>query len=509
MVCQAYTNVIMVEFTQQFGSQHPLVAQIDQTMLKGGGQVSVSADGLAGSALIDASGVLYTSVKGTKEHDPCANRGVCTSSSGVCSCYNTNGNSYGSSNGYGAAGQRGDCGFITSGLVVSSCPGALQCSGHGVCNKGTFRCACDNGWSAGDCSLRTCPTELSWFDYPSAQDTAHITYDSCSRMGICDATLGKCTCYTGFTGQACEFLGCPGLATTPCSGQGRCMTMAELALWAEDNGDATSYTYGLDPNNPMTWDANRILGCYCDKGFGGYDCSVRTCLRGDDPGTYDDHNEVQFLQCIATGGTFVLSFRQQRTNPIPFNATFDVIQTELEALSTLSKLTVTFGLDSPPPLGTLSTIYPPMTEPQGMPSWAHFNVTSRMVDYIPEPIPLSFVPSSACDSLGSQLIIISFDTTHGPLPPLQADILQLDDSVNNNGLHGTGVITVFTDGMIAMGLTSIQGTTENAVCNNRGVCNEALGVCSCFPTWSSSDGQGNAGNVGDCAYRNDQLNGNN
>lgn len=36
--------------------------------------------------------------------------------------------------------------------------------------------------------------------------------------------------------------------------------MAELALEAEINGDATDYTYGDDPNEGSTWDAHRILG---------------------------------------------------------------------------------------------------------------------------------------------------------------------------------------------------------------------------------------------------------
>lgn len=40
----------------------------------------------------------------------------------------------------------------------------------------------------------------------------------------------------------------------------RCMTMAELALVADINGDATDYTYGEDPNEGSTWDAQRIFG---------------------------------------------------------------------------------------------------------------------------------------------------------------------------------------------------------------------------------------------------------
>jgi hypothetical protein len=67
-----------------------------------------------------------------------------------------------------------------------------------------------------------------------------------------------------------------------------------------------------------------------------------------------------------------------------------------------------------------------------------------------------------------------------------------------------------------------------AVCNNRGLCNKVtgiehiicklrniffvittfllcflpsiLGICECFPDWTSSDGDGHPGNLGDCAY---------
>lgn len=533
-VCQAFTNVISVEFTQQFGPQNPLVAQIDNTMKTQGGSITVAADGLSSSAIIDASGALYTSVKGTKEADACANRGACITTSGVCSCYNTNGNSYGSSNGYGKVGQRGECGFITSGLVVSTCPGALQCSGHGVCSKSTFRCDCDVGWTSGDCSQRTCLQGLSWFDYPQSNDAAHMTYATCSQMGTCDPTLGRCSCNSGFTGEACEYLGCPGLSTSPCSGNGRCMTMAELALWAEDNGDATEYTYGLDPNNPFTWDANRVLGCLCDPGFSGYDCSLRTCPTGDDPATYNDHDEVQFLRCTATEGTFVLSFRQARTRPIIWNATWDVVKYALQNLSTLTKLTVTFTEDQPPPLGTLNETetIPIKTVPEGMPGWARFNMLldvpnspldKRGIGFVPPPIPLVFAPTAACNPLGTQIMIISFDTTHGDLPALIPDTTQLIDSINHNGQPGTGVINVFSDGMVVctkgfvqkdwdvnsttLCLKSVPGTTENAVCNNRGLCDTATGKCVCFPTWSSSDGEGNQGNFGDCGFRNDNLNG--
>ena len=79
--------------------------------------------------------------------------------------------------------------------------------------------------------------------------------------------------------------------------------------------------------------------------------------------------------------------------------------------------------------------------------------------------------------------------------------------MNGNGLYGSGKINVYTDGERIHGLISKQGTTETAVCNNRGLCDTSSGICHCFPTWTSSDGsrQGGPGNTGDCGYRNDKL----
>ena len=54
---------------------------------------------------------------------------------------------------------------ILSGQTVSSCPGEIQCSGHGVCSQSTYRCSCDIGWESGDCSEMACPMGPSWWDY--------------------------------------------------------------------------------------------------------------------------------------------------------------------------------------------------------------------------------------------------------------------------------------------------------------------------------------------------------
>jgi hypothetical protein len=466
-LCQPLVNVVSIEFLDQFGSLVPLVIEMDEEMSLANGLTYVSADGV--TCFTDDAGILFQSVKGTKEADNCANRGVCNRDDGLCNCYDTNGDQYASSNGYGAVGLRGDCGWPMSG-DIATCPGELMCSGHGICHSDAeeFRCECSEGWTSGDCSERECPTGLSWFAYPSEDNVAHDKYTTCSDMGSCDRERGVCECQPAFYGQACEYMACGGGIESSCSGHGRCLTQYELAQWAEDNGDATEFTYGLDPNNPLTWDGHRIHGCLCDEGWDGYDCSLRKCPQGDDPGTYDQHVEVQLLECIADGGTFRLGFRQKWTIDL------DPVTADLPG------------------------------------------VEAALVDIVGSPVNLAFaltdtiVTRTAAQKLFCQvdsdeysLMRLTFNTTHGDLPALKLDNSKLRDDTNGDGRMGSGVLTLAVDGAeLGNAVKSIRGTTENAYCNNRGLCDFTKGICHCFVYWHSSDGQGNIGDSGDCGYRN-------
>lgn len=189
---------------------------------------------------------------------------------GYCICYNN----YVTSNGYGAPGTRGDCGAART--VITSCPGEIACSGHGVCSgPPQYKCACAAGWTGGDCSERSCPLGHAWFDAATNHDTAHGLAE-CSRMGLCDRVSGQCMCRPGFEGSACERSAClsPARARTvprpahprtraplalarrpppcavscpfgqdaPCTGHGMCLSMSALARMATDNGMLMTYT---------------------------------------------------------------------------------------------------------------------------------------------------------------------------------------------------------------------------------------------------------------------------
>ncbi|CAM6001934.1 unnamed protein product [Sphagnum balticum] len=92
--------------------------------------------------------------------------------------------------------------------------------------------------------------------------------------------------------------------------------------------------------------------------------------------------------------------------------------------------------------------------------------------------PIDGSSDSLCSTIGNQ-ISVTFLQAHGDLPQLTYAINMLD---------------VFSVSTI------VTGTTESLECSNRGICDRLTGICSCFEGYSSSDGMGNAGTIGDCGY---------
>ena len=126
--------------------------------------------------------------------------------------------------------------------------------------------------------------------------TAHY-YQECSNKGVCDRSKGQCQCLDGYEGVACQRASCPGTPT--CSGHGTCQSISQLA--AKDNNNV----YKL-------WDKDSTMGCLCDSGYEGPDCSERQCKYGVDPLYLDDtstvkYSEFNFATLIAFTGSPVIS----------------------------------------------------------------------------------------------------------------------------------------------------------------------------------------------------------
>jgi hypothetical protein len=129
--------------------------------------------------------------------------------------------------------------------------------------------------------VRTCPKGASWVSTATAANEAHPNVE-CSNKGICDRKTGECECFENYEGMACERTVCP----SNCNNRGVCMTQKALAT-------AGGTTYATP------WDAEKHVGCTCDLGYRGPDCSLQECPSGAD--VLLGYGNVQGRDCSGRG----------------------------------------------------------------------------------------------------------------------------------------------------------------------------------------------------------------
>ncbi|CAN0037197.1 unnamed protein product [Ectocarpus sp. 12 AP-2014] len=223
------------------------------------------------------------------------------------------------------------------GEVLAVCPN--MCNGHGECGLENV-CECEAGWDlVADCSLKECPTGVSWGSKAYDENTAHVVME-CSNVGVCDRVTGSCSCPSGYTGSACQRLACP----NDCSGRGTCATLGQAAEFygVTRYGGVGSFVY-------TNWEADMVMTCICDWGYTGGDCSLRMCPKGDDPVTTLQESPRVAMTVNATDGVmegnFVLTF-QGESFAFPANTTqFDSTDCEaaFEGLGNLEDVTCSRG----------------------------------------------------------------------------------------------------------------------------------------------------------------------
>jgi len=226
-------------------------------------------------------------------------------------------------------------------VVNAECANA--CNGHGKCTSYDM-CICNRNWQASDCSERVCQFGLAHVDTPKGDldmsgdisdadtpvlensfnypygttemfpamqnsdlstlpESAHY-YMECSNKGTCDRGTGECNCFDGFDGASCQRASCP----NSCSGHGVCKTIEALAK----SDDANIY---------KLWDREATMGCECDAGYLGADCSQRECKHGIDPLYFDDSATVKYSTY-----NFVVAATDKKKDSSPTNtAALDVV----------------------------------------------------------------------------------------------------------------------------------------------------------------------------------------
>ena len=254
--------------------------------------------------------------------------------------------------------------FIAS-AIISYVSGecANACNGHGKCTSYDM-CICHRNWQGNDCSERICQFGLAHVDtpkvfykyliitsklnllyfqgdldasgaitnadhpvvdnsaaypygttegFPQMEDsdlnvltnTAHY-YMECSNKGTCDRKTGECVCYDGYDGVACQRASCPGFPNS-CSGHGVCKSIKQLA-------------YDDNENVYKLWDKDVTMGCECDAGYFGADCSLRQCKSGVDPLYVDDaatqkFSSFDFAIMSTANNTIALEFTDGQSQP--------------------------------------------------------------------------------------------------------------------------------------------------------------------------------------------------
>lgn len=610
-------QIVRVEFLRQFGDLPPLQVLTDEYT---GPQIDVACvtdnpwfpclqDRFSKTTETGLEVSVDIASKGTKEEASCSNRGACDQTSGICGCYYP----FYSSDGNGprnpplmepntrkpGPGSRGECGYKDANGQVYTCPGEVACMGHGVClYSPTFACECSTGWTGAACDLRTCPFGKAWFGAPEADNNAHKMME-CSNRGFCERDSGQCWCQSFLQGHACDEMKCPvsmeqeewGL----CSGHGDCLYMWELALKAEDNGDATDFTYGATPSDEARWDFDQIRGCKCDAGFTGIDCASRECPRTDDENTPGD-SEIQEIVCGAFdagagqnghpqdqfGGAYGCFGREkQRKMTVslgitPYTdgytkTTGVVVASNAHAGKTAEQTALAECTNFPVCAGVVQSIAPE-TARNADGSWNyqwelmrsdpanqietaqnhwlyervectyklsfrqaqtvsfHTRSTRAEVEAALNALPTvrtgSLVVTSN-DSSGQGWLCpkannegakntfrIEFKENFGNLPLVKfigppfgwlgqrytsGDPTQIVASTTATAVAGPDVTPVTVKEHRA-------GTKENAICGDHGLCDYTLGECRCYTGYSSSDGNGGKGSIGDCGYRVPHLN---
>lgn len=354
-------------------------------------------------------------------------------------------------------------------VAQSACDNS--CSGHGVCGTRGV-CDCYDNWGmgfsrdSGDCSERICPFEFAWVDTPNKKGLHH-QYAECSARGICDRGSGECECFPGYEGKACQRTTCP----NDCSGHGQCAYIEDMPLTPShmDSKASQGYTYDDLPVtfNYNGWDEMKTRGCICDPEYGDVDCSKRMCQHATD--VMDNRPDMTDNALYHTQRLTLVADRADKGASTNLYA----LASDTFSLKFISKLNETFYTQ-------------PINFPTAQTDCRDFTLDVQMALLkLPNKVIDNVLVSAECEqsyegiqygTMVATNMNISFtgNNVQGQQNMLQAIVTQCLDGC-------TPKISGLEVAPRTANATEVRMSDFNSYeCGNRGKCDYASGICSCF-----------------------------
>jgi hypothetical protein len=363
---------------------------------------------------------------------------------------------------------------------------------------------CDEGYAGVGCKQRLCPETVAFtsgtdgFTPSKSTGTAIETdaasgtsgtfnnqhsYRECGGRGSCDFETGICQCFPGFTGVACRRTTCP----NSCSGHGVCV-----------NDDISNYHAAGNTNLPADdidintwgnlWASDKFQGCQCDGGWGGNDCSLRQCPRGDDPETQcadELGDDIQYVECTNLFATKETYFKLRFTDLLGNRYNTRAIVIRNHAPTDLNR-------DVEGPKYTKAASHSIQTALESLPNFAIPKVEVTATTETPPYSCITFnqctgskknrvcTPVTQCDYTKKYTLKFEVKFTDARNSG-QQPILEVVDDVK----CASGVQPKFTNAATFNPTCTISrepsvGLREKAECSNRGLCNRKTAECNCF-----------------------------
>eukprot|EP00644_Phytophthora_capsici_P014532 jgi/Phyca11/510126/fgenesh2_kg.PHYCAscaffold_54_\ len=281
-----------------------------------------------------------------------------------------------------------------------------------------------------------------------------------------------------------------------CSGHGTCEYIEELA-----SNDYNKRVGGKSGTTYEVWDQEKIMGCVCDGGYEGHDCSLRSCPKGDDPLTPNQVDMVQAIVIDQAGGSGYLTYHDPygnsyTTDKITFDttanvkATCDSIQVALRRLpnnvlnGVMVSLSASFNsftrtnIADPSGAGQLNTVLNnAIAGAPGLVITATPSKTVCLVEFKSGPGTTGYQNLLECN------VALHTATGQHPVSGRSTDTCKVYEAAPGIDIPTVTDNTPSPAVVSYVPMVSTSGyrlLTEQTECSGRGTCDYSTGTCSCF-----------------------------